>query len=503
MLDDTRALVRRSISRRRALAVVGSASLLAVAAACGAAATPTAVPAQPAKPVEAAKPAEPAKPAEAAKPVAESKPAAAAPVTGTGPKVEVTFLTTQTGPADVKIYEDLSKRFTELNPNITVKITAEAGTNIDQKLLTYLTAGTLPDIVQTNDNFAAPFKKAGITRDMIPLAKASGFPYNDFDPTFLDLGMVEGELHMLPKQGDVIVPYVNLRMAKEGGVELPLKLDPMKEPDKWTWAEFETMVKHLTIDTAGKRGDQTGFDKENVSVYGAAMAVDAWYTYVPMVLAEGGKFVSDDLTKSMLNTPEGISAFRKLTDPIKAGYWAPPTLLQTMTNSGTVFAAGKAAIAPLQRLWSTTLRANLKDDFDVIHFPKGKTRRITGMGTFGFALTAKAKNPDAAWKFLEFMYGDEGTKIITSQYASVPAMKRYYNSPFWRELPGPPHSNSVFVDAFQYGTTPPRLPFYSTGPFRQAVTDGITSITLGKTTVEQSVANIDKVLNDFLQAQKK
>jgi ABC-type glycerol-3-phosphate transport system substrate-binding protein len=108
-----------------------------------------------------------------------------------------------------------------------------------------------------------------------------------------------------------------------------------------------------------------------------------------------------------------------------------------------------------------------------------------------------------AWKFLEFMYGDEGMKIITSSYAAVPAMKRYYNSPFWRDLPGPPYNNAAFVDSFAYGTTPPRLPFYSTGPFRQAVTDGITAISLGKATAEEVVKNVDKVLNDFLQTQKK
>jgi multiple sugar transport system substrate-binding protein len=263
------------------------------------------------------------------------------------------------------------------------------------------------------------------------------------------------------------------------------------------------MSKRLSVDGNGKRGDEPGFDKGNVAVYGASVAVDAWYTYVPLVLAEGGNFVSDDLSKAEINSPEGIEAFRKLTQPMIDGYWAPLTQIQTMNNqSGAVFAAGQAAMAPLQRLWCTTLRAGLTDDFDVIHFPKGKVRRVTGMGTFGFALTSKARNPDAAWKFLEFMYGEEGTKIITSSYAAVPAMKRFYDSPFWRDLPGPPHNNAVFVDAFQYGTTPPRLPFYSTGPFRQAVTDGIVGITLGKSTPEQVVVEVEKALNDILAQRK-
>jgi multiple sugar transport system substrate-binding protein len=418
----------------------------------------------------------------------------------------VTFLTTQTNPSDVKIYEDLAAAFNGTVPGVSVKITAESGTNIDQKLLTYLTAGTLPDIVQTNDNFAKPYKDNKITQNMIPYAEASGFPWRDFDPTFLNLGLVDGELHMLPKQGDIILPYVNLRMAKDAGVTAPVDFNPAANPDGWTWAEFEQMYKRMSVDVNGRRGDEAGFDKDNVAVYGLAWNVDQWYSYVPMVLAEGGSFVSDDGTRATINNAAGIQAFRNLTQPIIDGYWAPLTLIQTMNNqAGNIFASGQAAMCPAQRLWIPSFRDGLipqGDDFDIMHFPKGSTKRITGMGTFGFAMTTSAKNPEAAWKFLEFMYGEQGMQIITSSYSAVPAMQRFYNSGFWRDLPGPPYHNAAFVDSFSYGTTPPRIPFYSTGPFRQAVTDGMVSIVLGKSSVEDVVANVEKELNTILAARR-
>jgi len=394
----------------------------------------------------------------------QAKPAQQAPAATSSGPVENTLMTTQTNDADVKIYQQLSDKFHQENPTITVKISATDGANYDQKLLTYIQAGTLPDIVQTSDNFAKPFKDNGITQDMIPLAEKTGFPYKDFDPTFLNLGMVDGQLHMLPKQGDVIVPYINLRMAKEAGVNPPLDFDPVKNPDGWTWDEFMAMCKRLTVDANGKHGDEPGFDKDNVVTYGASMSIDAWYTYVPAVLADGGSLLSDDLTRSTLNSPQAVAAFKRITDPISQGYWAPLTLIQSLNNqAGNVFAAGRAAMAPLQRLWCTALRASLTDDFDVLHYPKGPTKRITGMGTFGFALSAKSKHTDEAWKFLTWMYSDAGMQIITSSYAAVPAQKRFYTSSFWRDLPPPPHNNAVFVDAFSYGVTPPRLPFYSTG----------------------------------------
>jgi len=499
----TPALTRRGLLR--AAFLTAGATLVA---ACSAPTPPVtnAPPASPTQPAAAAPttaaaaaPA-PTAPVAAAAPTA---PAQQAPATRSGP-VEITFMTTQTNDADVKIYQQLSDKFHQENPSITVKISATDGANYDQKLLTYIQAGTLPDIVQTSDNFAKPFKDNGITQDMIPLAQKTGFPYQDFDPTFLNLGIVDGQLHMLPKQGDILVPYVNLRMAKEAGVTLPSDFDPVKTPDAWTWDDFMALCKRLTVDANGKHGDEPGFDKENIAIYGASMSIDAWYTYVPAVLAAGGTLVSDDLTHSTLNSPQGVAAFKLLTDPVAQGYWAPLTLIQSLNNqSGNVFAAGRAAIASLQRLWCTTLRASLTDDFDVLHFPKGAVKRVTGMGTFGFALSAKSKHTDEAWKFLSWMYGDEGMQIITSSYAAVPAQKRFYTSSFWRDLPPPPHNNAVFVDAFAYGVTPPRLPFYSTGEFRQSVTDGLTAITLGKSTPQDVVANVDQVLNKYLQSQKK
>jgi len=57
-------------------------------------------------------------------------------------------------------------------------------------------------------------------------------------------------------------------------------------------------------------------------------------------------------------------------------------------------------------------------------------------------------------------------------------------------LPGPPYNNAVFVDATQDAMIPPPLPFYSTGPFRQAMLDGIDAVILGQMDTEEAVNNM-------------
>ena len=96
------------------------------AASAAAAAKPAASPAAASSPAATGSPSAAASPAAAASPspAAVAKPAAPA---ITGP-YQITFLTTQTNPADVKIYEDLASAFNGTIPGVTVNghaVTAE------------------------------------------------------------------------------------------------------------------------------------------------------------------------------------------------------------------------------------------------------------------------------------------------------------------------------------------------------------------------------------------
>ncbi|HEY3081063.1 MAG TPA: sugar ABC transporter substrate-binding protein, partial [Chloroflexota bacterium] len=458
-------LTDRPLTRRRLIALAGGLGLTAIAAACAApaptatpepakpAAAPTNTPA-PAKPVEATKPAAAAptntpaaaaatKPAEATKPAAAAEPtkpsvSAAAPAkAASGAPVEIAIATSWTGTGEKKVWDQLIEGFQKKYPNTKIKLDlSSAEGEYDQKLFAQLAAGTLPDVVLTSDNHVVPFKQNKVTRDMIPFAQKTNFPYQDFDKSFLDLGMVEGELHMLPRGGDVVVLFINKKMVQDAGVDIPWKLDPTS--NNWTKDDFYKVTKRLTVDAKGKRGDEPGFDKENVSVYGAAIGNTWWAVYVPAVLSEGGQFVSPDLSKSMLNSPESVKAFDWLTKGVRDGFWTPTSFLNTVGGSGAAWAGGKTAIMLTVRAAIPGVRDKIKDDWDVAHFPKGTAKRVTGMGTFGFALSTASKNPDQAWQYLDWMYGEEGMTILATSYGSVPAQKRFYKSGFWRNLPPPP-----------------------------------------------------------------
>lgn len=488
---------RTSVSRRQFLVVAGgvlASSVLASAlAACGGAA-PASPPAAPAQGGSAPTSAPAAAPTTA--------PAAASSSGSSNGPISLAVAAGGMAVSWKQVWDLLIKTFQDKHPNITVSIDQGSVTGqYDQKLFAELAAGTLPDIIRTTDNYVEPFKQRKITQDMLPFARATKFPIDDFNKTFLDLGMVDGTLQMLPVSGDVVILIINKKMVQDAGVEIPWKLDPASS--SWTQDEFYKVTQRLTVDAKGKRGDEPGFDKNNVDVYGFAIDPTWWAIYVPAILSQGGQFVSEDLTKSLLDSKEGVAAFEWLTRGVLEGFWTPLSLLNTVSGTAGAFTGGKAAITYTVRGGLPGIRPNMKDDWDACHFYRGPAKRITGMGTQGFALSGTTKHPNEAWSFLDFMYSEDGTKIITSQYGATPVEKRFYNASWWKDLPPPPANNDVFTQAYDYGTLPPRLPFYTTGPFTKAVTDGFTAIQLKQSTPSQVVQSVSNELQKWLDQNKK
>jgi ABC-type glycerol-3-phosphate transport system substrate-binding protein len=118
--------------------------------------------------------------------------------------------------------------------------------------------------------------------------------------------------------------------------------------------------------------------------------------------------------------------------------------------------------------------------------PKGKVDRKTGMGTMGYAMSSQTKDPEAAWEVLHYTF-TEGMKVFMETYLLIPPIKSFYDDPTWKSLPGPPYNNDIFITAMDSAMLPPSLPFYSTGPFNQAMKDGIDAVILGQMTPQEAV----------------
>ncbi len=448
------------LTRRHFLAGAAATAAATLLAACGGATTPAAGGNAPA--------------------ASTSGGASTAPAANTA-KITLNIAVNNSSPAEVNLMQKAVDLYKTTHTNAEISVLGYDPTTYDQKLITDVSGGTLPDIFSVSDVFNKPFFKSGLIADLKPLAAKTGFKLDDFDPQFLSLADDQGKIGFLPRAADVVVMYYNKRMFDESKVEYPTT--------SWGMQDFMTAAEKLTK----KAGDGT------VTQYGFTSNYTTWSIWVPMVVAEGGKILSDDGKKAVFDSAEGVRAWNYIFTGVKNGSFAPPSVQTTMGGPNVPFFNSKAAMVFSVRALTPNVRAQLKDDWDVQLVPKGTADRKSGMGTTGYGISGKAKNPDAAWDFMQFLF-TKGLQVFMESYLVVPPLKSFYNDAAWRNLPPPPANNEIFVSATQTAMLPPALPFYSTGPFKQAITDGLDAVTLGKMTPDQAVKQMAAQATTSLQS---
>jgi multiple sugar transport system substrate-binding protein len=389
---------------------------------------------------------------------------------GSGGKAtfKVNWAVNNSSPAEVDLVQQVVDRFKAGHGNYDVSVLGYDPKTYDQKLLIDIAANTLPDIFVSADVYTKPFFDSGLTADLRPFMEKTGLDLANFDPKFIELAKYDGKVGFLPRAADVVVLYYNKRMFDEAGVKYPT--------EDWSHGDMLAAAEKLTK----KAADGT------ITQYGVTANYTWWAYWVPLVESEGGKILSDDKKKVVFDSPEGIRAWSIIAQGLKNGWFIPTKVQDSMGGWMMPFANGQAAMVYTIRGGTPTFRAQLKDDWDVQLVPRGTASRKTGMGTMGYAMSAKTKNPDATWELLKYTF-TEGMKVFMESYLLVPPIKTFYDDPAWKKLAGPPYSNDVFVKAMDSAMLPPPLPFYSTGPFRKAMEDGLDAVLLGQMTIEQAV----------------
>ena len=79
----------------------------------------------------------------------------------------------------------------------------------------------------------------------------------------------DGKRYGLPKDFDTVAIFYNKKLIADAGVnEADLQNLTWNPHDGGT---YEKLIAHLTVDANGKRGDEPGFDKTKVKVYGLGL----------------------------------------------------------------------------------------------------------------------------------------------------------------------------------------------------------------------------------------
>src|SRR5690606_7220402 len=72
---------------------------------------------------------------------------------------------------EIDLVQAVADAFVAANPDYKVTVLAYDPETYDQKLITDISAGTMPDLFVSADVFTKPFFDSGLTADLIPLAE--------------------------------------------------------------------------------------------------------------------------------------------------------------------------------------------------------------------------------------------------------------------------------------------------------------------------------------------
>jgi multiple sugar transport system substrate-binding protein len=219
--------------------------------------------------------------------------------------------------------------------------------------------------------------------------------------------------------------------------------------------------------------------------------------YLELAFAAGGKVISDDGTKSEINSPENLKALQFMVDGIKDG--AAPKAVTTMTEEPArrAWEAGKATF---MRNWPyafalSQMAPKVKGKFAVAPYPAFEGGgKAAILGGHNMVISVFSTNPGGALKFIDFMTGTERMKRNAVKYSKAPVLaETYQDAAVKKALP--------FADdlqrAVEQAKSRPVSPVYP--QISEAIFKNVNAALSGSMSPEDALKQADADINKALQ----
>ncbi|HEX2864748.1 MAG TPA: extracellular solute-binding protein, partial [Deinococcales bacterium] len=222
--------------------------------------------------------------------------------------------------------------------------------------------------------------------------------------------------------------------------------------------------------------------------------------FLPIVLSYGGNLLTSDGQKATLLQKDTLDAFTFANDLINKYHVAPPIKEANSYNWIDGWVQQKFGMI-LQGRWATPIyidamtKAKAKFTFDVAPSPMGKVRRTVGYSD-ALGILKGSKNPAAAFKWIEFVTGDQGQTVLGGPASLVvPANKNIAKS---LVSPGAqPEHAEVFITEAKYAVAPPQTPSFSA--LYDILNRNLNEAFLGLKPVRDALAKADKEIDAMIQ----
>jgi sn-glycerol 3-phosphate transport system substrate-binding protein len=350
------------------------------------------------------------------------------PTTKPSAPVNISFFHAWTESIAGPVIKPMIEQYMADHPGVIISQTSLTTNFIGPMIMSAVAAGTPPDI---GWGYSLPWVKANALVPIDDYLTKFNYEVDQVYPYLWDLLTVDGKKYAMPVENSSVAWYYKDATMKEVGLTAP-------SPD-WDWNDLMEYGKKLTKKTGN-----------NVDRWGVNWPMWMWYAFMPLLMQEGGEFVSDDMTKPAFNSEAGLKAMKFVQSLREAGV-VPPT--ETTLNSETAFPSGLSGLS-----WDGPWRFGnyineLKlDGVHVVQHPKcpdtGSNISYVFGGGLGVFKTTDVRQ-EASMEFLTWFLSKDNNASWGIQTGYLPIRKDSPQTPAFKDfLAGKGSILKTFIDVF-------------------------------------------------------
>lgn len=296
-------------------------------------------------------------------------------------------------------FEKCVTEFNKLYPDVKVVLENSSWDEYWKKLEAGATGGSSADVFWLNGPNITKYAKGDVLLPIDDMLKNSDVKLSNYPEALVKLYNIDGVQYAIPKDFDTIGMWYNKKLFDEAGVPYP--------SDDWTWEDFVATAKKLT--------------KADKTVYGTAAQFRDQTGIYNTIFAAGGEVISADKKSSGYDKPETQKGIQLFIDLHKEGVTPSQASLEE-TEDYVQFLSGKVAML-MNGSWflNSIVDSEVKDDIDVAALPSVNGKKATVIHGLGNCIAKSTKNPEAAWKWVEFLASEQANKLSAETGAAIPA----------------------------------------------------------------------------------
>ncbi|MCL6429424.1 MAG: extracellular solute-binding protein [Anaerolineae bacterium] len=394
--------------------------------------------------------------------------------------------------------EAMIKDFTNLTGiKVTHMVPTEAYMD---KLQVMVAADQLPEVFYISRGYIADWAEKGQLLDITEQLNSDPTVKVD-DIVEANLNRIGGHCYAASVTTEPQVMFYNRDVFDKAGEPYP----PAEVGKAWKLDDIIQVARRLTVDVNGRHPGESGFDPDNIDVYGWE-----WWNWI------GGEnvwwmngyelYTGPDLMQVKLTHPEVIEVYHKLSEIPNLHHIAPPAGYYDKVGFGMIQAMARGKIAMITGAnWLLPEIVQNKFNVGAAVLPLlGPKYAIWGAGE-GLSISAKTKFPAASYKLLSYIAYGQGTASVWRTGLWMPQLKSLLEKEEgWKTW----LVAGVHPEEYPTAACIPAARYLKVGPLRKGAQEvwdkwigpAIDDALFGRKPPEEVLADAEAKANEFLAA---